>query len=33
MKSWKIGGWQEGYDPFYGTPVLWIVLADKKAST
>jgi len=25
----KIGGWQEGFDPFYGAPVVLIVLADK----
>ena len=25
----KIGGWQEGFDPFYGAPVILIVLADK----
>lgn len=24
-----IGGWQEGFDPFYGAPVILIVLADK----
>ncbi len=24
-----IGGWQEGFDPFYGAPVLLIVLAEK----
>lgn len=29
----KIGGWQEGFDPFYGAPVILIVLADKKAPT
>ena len=26
----KIGGWPEGFDPFYGAPVIMIVLADKK---
>ncbi|MBC3537714.1 nitroreductase [Megasphaera hominis] len=25
----KIGGWDEGFDPFYGAPVVLIVLADK----
>jgi nitroreductase len=25
----KIGGWNEGFDPFYGAPVVLIVLADK----
>ena len=25
----KIAGWQEGFDPFYGAPVVLIVLADK----
>jgi len=25
----QIGGWQEGFDPFYGAPVVLIVLADK----
>lgn len=25
----KIGGWEEGFDPFYGAPVILIVLADK----
>lgn len=25
----KIGGWNDGFDPFYGAPVLFIVLADK----
>ena len=25
----KIGGWQEGFDPFYGAPVILIVLAKK----
>ncbi len=29
----KIGGWQEGFDPFYGAPVILIVLADKSAAT
>ena len=25
----KIGGWQEGFDPFYGAPAILIVLAKK----
>ena len=25
----KIGGWDEGYDPFYGAPVVLIVLAER----
>ena len=25
----KIGGWKEGFDPFYGAPVILIVLAPK----
>ena len=25
----KIGGWKEGFDPFYGAPVILIVLANK----
>ena len=25
----QIGGWEEGFDPFYGAPVILIVLADK----
>ena len=25
----KVGGWEEGFDPFYGAPVVLIVLADK----
>lgn len=29
----KIGGWQEGFDPFYGAPVILIVLAEKKFPT
>lgn len=29
----KIGGWQEGFDPFYGAPVILIVLADKSVPT
>ena len=27
-----IGGWNEGFDPFYGAPVILIVLADKAVS-
>lgn len=29
----KIGGWKEGFDPFYGAPVILIVLADKNWPT
>ena len=29
----KIGGWKEGFDPFYGAPVILIVLANKACST
>ena len=29
----KIGGWEEGFDPFYGAPVVLIVLADKARPT
>ncbi len=29
----KIGGWAEGFDPFYGAPVILIVLADKSVGT
>lgn len=29
----KIGGWPEGFDPFYGAPVILIVLADKNIRT
>lgn len=29
----KIGGWDEGFDPFYGAPVILIVLADKSCPT
>ena len=29
----KIAGWKEGFDPFYGAPVVFIVLADKSAFT
>lgn len=25
----KIGGWNEGFDPFYGAPVIFIVLSEK----
>lgn len=25
----KIGGWKEGFDPFYGAPVILIVLSEK----
>lgn len=29
----EIGGWDEGFDPFYGAPVILIVLADKNWPT
>lgn len=29
----KIGGWKEGFDPFYNAPVVLVVLADKDVST
>ena len=29
----KIGGWDEGFDPFYGAPVIIIVLANKNCNT
>ena len=29
----KIGGWDEGFDPFYGAPAILIVLAGKNAPT
>ena len=29
----KIGGWKEGFDPFYGAPAILIVLADKSMPT
>ena len=29
----RIAGWDEGFDPFYGAPVILIVLADKKIRT
>ena len=29
----KIGGWDENFDPFYGAPVVLIVLADKARPT
>ena len=29
----KIGGWPEGFDPFYGAPVILLVLADKSCPT
>ena len=28
-----IGGWKETFDPFYGAPVIFIVLADKDCGT
>ena len=29
----KIGGWADGFDPFYNAPVVLIVLADKSRNT
>ena len=29
----KIGGWQEGFDPFYGAPVIFLVAADANVGT
>lgn len=29
----KVGGWGEGFDPFYGAPVILIVLANKAVPT
>lgn len=29
----RIGGWQEGYDPFYGAPAILVVLASKECPT
>ena len=29
----KIGGWNEGFDPFYGAPVILLVLAKKEIPT
>ena len=29
----KIGGWDEGFDPFYGAPVILIVLGNKAVPT
>ena len=29
----KVGGWEGDFDPFYGAPVILIVLADKKIPT
>lgn len=29
----QIGGWKEGFDPFYGAPVYLLVLADKSCPT
>ena len=32
-KNRKIGGWDSGFDPFYGAPVILIVLSDKNVPT
>ena len=31
--GFTIGGWNEGFDPFYGAPVVLIVLANKDVPT
>lgn len=31
--NFKIGGWKKDFDPFYGAPVILIVLADKNQAT
>ena len=33
VENRKIGGWDEGFDPFYGAPVILIVLASKDVPT
>ena len=33
VENCKIGGWGDGFDPFYGAPVILIVLADKSVPT
>ncbi len=33
VENRKIGGWDEGFDPFYGAPVILIVLANKDVPT
>ena len=30
-KNRAIGGWPEGFDPFYGAPIILVVLADGHA--
>ena len=29
----SIGGWEKGFDPFYGAPAVLVVLADKNCPT
>ena len=29
----RLGGWKEGFDPFYGAPAVMVVLADKTVPT
>ena len=29
----RIGGWEKGFDPFYGAPAVLVVLADKNCPT
>lgn len=33
VENAKIGGFQEGFDPFYGAPVILVVLANLEANT
>ena len=33
VENRRIGGWDEGFDPFYGAPVILIVLANKDVPT
>lgn len=33
LDNCKIGGWEDGFDPFYGAPVILVVLADKSLPT
>lgn len=33
VENCSIGGWDKGFDPFYGAPVILIVLADKDIPT
>jgi len=33
VENCRIGGWKEGFDPFYGAPVILIVLGKKDVPT